>query len=80
MLITLLSAFLKDLVTVARAEAFFALPNAKREAEIERMLGAGYPRALRSYLATASAASFVADVQGLLPIITASHGVPAATW
>jgi hypothetical protein len=76
MLITLLSAFLKDLVTVARAEAFFEFSEAKREAEIERMLGAGYPRALRGYLATASAEAFVADVQGLLPIITASHGVP----
>ncbi len=76
MLITLLSAFLKDLVTVARTEAFFSLAREKREVEIERMLGIKYPAALRTYLATISADSFVADVQGLLPIITVSHGVP----
>lgn len=76
MLATLLSAFLKDTVTTARAEAFFALSRAQRAKEIEKGLGATYPRAMRDYLATISSADFVADVQGLLPVMTASHGVP----
>jgi hypothetical protein len=76
MVTTLLSAFLKDAVTAARAEAFFDLSRAKREKEIEKVLGVGYPRAIGGYLATISPEDFVADVQGLLPVITASHGVP----
>ncbi len=76
MLIALLSAFLKDVVTVARVEAFFALPRAKREAEVKRVLGAEYPEAIKEYLATVSDDSFATDVQALLPVITSSHGVP----
>jgi len=76
MVTTLLSAFLKDSVTAARAEAFFTLPRAQREKEIEKVLGAGYPRAIVEYLAAISPEDFVADVRGLLPVITASHGVP----
>lgn len=78
MVTTLLSAFLKDAVTAARAEAFFDLSRAKREKEkeIEKVLGAGYPRAIGEYLAAISPEDFVADVRGLLPVITASHGVP----
>lgn len=75
MLIALLSAFLKDVVTTARREAFFTLPPNKRETEIEQVLGSGYPVAVREYLTTISAERFVVDVQALLPIITASHGV-----
>ncbi len=76
MLTTLLSAFLKDAVVTARAEAFFALPSVKRGAEVEKILGTMYPRAMREYLETVAPEAFVADVQALLPVITASHGVP----
>lgn len=76
MLIALLSAFLKDVVTVARVEAFFTLSRAKREAEVKRVLGAEYPEAIKEYLATVSDDSFATDVQALLPVITSSHGVP----
>ena len=52
MLIALLSAFLKDVVTTARREAFFTLPPNKRETEIKQVLGAEYPVAVREYLTT----------------------------
>lgn len=76
MLTTLLSACLKDAVTTARTEAFFDLPRAKREEHVTKHLGADYPVALREYLGGVTAESFVGDVRGVLPAITASHGVP----
>ncbi len=75
MLVTLLSAFLKDVVTVARTEAFFCLSSTARKKQVEGSLGDAYPHAIRDYLTEVSPETFVQDVRALLPLLTSSHGV-----
>lgn len=75
MLVTLLSAFLKDVVTVARTEAFFHLSSTARKKQVEGSLGEAYPHAMRDYLTQVSPEAFVQDVRALLPLLTSSHGV-----
>ncbi len=73
MLVTLLSAFVKDTVSVGRNQAFFASPEQGRRARIKEHLGEFYPAALQDYLAKISAEDFMSDIESLLPTLTSKH-------
>ena len=75
MLTTLLSAFLKDVVTVAQTEAFFDLSPSERKKRWVAQVGKTYSAALQQYLMAVKAEDFVKDVRLLLPVVTDGRGV-----
>lgn len=68
MITSIIAGVAKDLLSLADGGSFFEETEKVREARVEKVLTAVYPKSLRAYVTTVSASRFADDIQRALPL------------